>query len=163
MTKGNFRKRRREVDIQRIDLLPVDVFPEDAILDEFQGRRISNILLEFATPLISGIDTSNAFQFKLMLYFAAVAWNFSYFKEGEERKQAMDRFLMNNDRFSGDKKTQMYNIVNSLSMRKRKSFWQYDFMLVNFETIKGEKDSTVLACAVPYSLINLESVYGKIN
>ena len=163
MTKGNFRKRRREVDIQRIDLLPVDVFPEDAILDEFQGRRISNILLEFATPLISGIDTSNAFQFKLMLYFAAVAWNFSYFKEGEERKQAMDRFLMNNDQFSGDKKTQMYNIVNSLSMRKRKSFWQYDFMLVNFETIKGEKDSTVLACAVPYSLINLESVYGKIN
>jgi len=163
MTKGNFRKRRREIDMQRIDLLPVDVFPAEAILHEFQGRRISNILLEFATPLVSNIDTANAFQFKLMLYFAAVAWNFSYFKEGEERKEALDRFLLNNEQFSGDKKNQMYTIVNSLSVRKNKGFWQYDFMFVNFETIKGEKDSTVMACAIPYSFINLENMFGKIN
>jgi hypothetical protein len=163
MTKGNFRKRRREIDIKRIDLLPADIFPEDAILHEFQGRRISNILLEFASPLITNIDSSNAFQFRLMLYFAAVAWNFSYFKEGEERKEALDRFLLNSEQFSDEKKTQMYTIVNSLSMRKKKTFWQYDFMLVNFETVKSEKDSTVVACAIPYSLINLESVFGKIN
>ena len=163
MTKVNFRKRRREIDIQRIDLLPVDIFPEEAILHEFQGRRISNILLEFATPLITSVDASNTFQFKLMLYFAAVAWNFSYFKDGEERKEAMDRFLLNNEQFAGDKKNQMYTIVNSLSVRKKKSFWQYDFLLVNFETIKGEKESTVTACAIPYSMINLESVFGKIN
>ncbi len=163
MTKGNFRKRRREIDIQRVDLLPIDMFPEDAILHEFQGRRISNILLEFAAPLLSNIDSGNAFQFKLMLYFASVSWNFSYFKDGEERKEALDRFLLNNDQFAGDRKNQMYNIVNSLSMRKKKGFWQYDFMLVNFETVKGEKDSTVMSCAIPYSLINIESVFGKIN
>ena len=163
MTKGNFRKRRREIDSQRIDLLPIDIFPEDAILHEFQGRRVSNILLDFASPLISKIDATNAFQFKLMLYFAAVAWNFSYFREGDERKEALDRFLLNSDQFSGDKKNQMYTIVNSLALRKKKSFWQYDFMLVNFETVKGEKDSTVMACAIPYSLINIESVFGKIN
>jgi len=163
MTKGNFRKRRREVDIKRIDLLPVDVFPEEAILHEFQGRRISNILLEFASPLITSIDSSNSLQFKLMLYFAAIAWNFSYFNEGAERKEALDRFLLNNERFAGEKKNQMYNIVNSLSMRKRKSFWQYDFMLVNFETVMGEKDRTVMACAIPYSLIDIERVFGKIN
>ncbi|HNX23819.1 MAG TPA: hypothetical protein PKG60_07195 [Spirochaetota bacterium] len=163
MTKGNFRKRRREIDAQRIDLLPIDIFPEDAILHEFQGRRVSNILLDFASPLVSKIDAANAFQFKLMLYFAAVAWNFSYFREGDERKEALDRFLLNSDQFSGDKKNQMYTIVNSLALRKKKSFWQYDFMLVNFETVKGEKDSTVMACAIPYSLINIESVFGKIN
>jgi hypothetical protein len=163
MTKGNFRKRRREIDMQRIDLLPIDIFPEDAILHEFQGRRISNILLEFAAPLISKVEPGNAFQFKLMLYFAAVAWNFSYFKEGEERKEALDRFLLDNEQFAGEKKNQMYTIVNSLSMRKKQGFWQYDFMLVNFETVKGEKDSTVMACAIPYSLINLESVFGNIN
>ncbi len=163
MTKGNFRKRRREVDIQKVNLLPLDVFPEEAILHEYQGRRVSNILLEFASPLITKIDPSNAFQFKLMLYFSAVAWNFSYFKEGAERQEALERFLTNNEQFAGDKKNQMHNIVNSLSMRKKQSFWQYDFMLVNFETIKGEKDSTVLACAIPYSLINFESVFGKIN
>ena len=163
MPKGNFRKRRREIDMQRIELLPADIFPEDAILHEFQGRRISNILLEFASPLITNIDSNNSFQFKLMLYFAAVAWNFSYFKEGEERKEALDRFLLNNEQFAGERKNQMYTIVNSLSMRKKKAFWQYDFMLVNFETVKGEKDSTVMACAIPYSLINMESMFGKIN
>lgn len=149
--------------MQRIDLLPADIFPEDAILHEFEGRRISNILLEFASPLITKIDTANTFQFKLMLYFAAIAWNFSYFKEGEERKEALDRFLLNNDQFSGDRKTQMYTIVNSLAMRKKQNFWQYDFMLINFETVKGEKDSTVMATAIPYSIINIESVFGKIN
>jgi len=163
MTKGNFRKRRREIDMQKVELLPIDVFPEDAILHEIQGRRISNILLEFAAPLISNIDSANAFQFKLMLYFAAIAWNFSYFKEGDERKAALDRFLLNSEQFSGERKNQMYTIVNSLSMRKKKAFWQYDFMLVNFETVKGEKDSTVMACAIPYSLINIESMFGKIN
>lgn len=163
MTKGNFRKRRREIDMRRIDLLPVDIFPGDAILHEFQGRRISNILLEFASPLITKIDTSNAFQFRLMLYFAAVAWNFSYFKEGDERTEALERFLLNDEQFSGDRKKQMQTIVNSLAMRKNKAFWQYDFMLVNFETVKGEKDSTVMASAIPYSLINIESVFGKIN
>ena len=100
---------------------------------------------------------------KLMLYFAAIAWNFSYFKEGAERKEALDRFLLDNEQFSGEKKNQMYTIVNSLSMRKKQTFWQYDFMLVNYETVKGEKDSTVYASAIPYSLINIESVFGKIN
>lgn len=163
MTKGNFRKRRREIDMQRIDLLPVDIFPEDSILHESQGRRISNILLEFASPLISKIDMSNSFQFKLMIYFAAVSWNFSYFNEGAERKEALDRFLLNSDQFSGERKTQMYTIVNSLSIRKKKNFWQYDFMLVNFETVKGTKDSTLMACAIPYSMIDIERVFGKIN
>ena len=163
MTKGNFRKRRREIDMQRVDLLPIDVFPEDAILHEFQGRRISNILLEFASPLITNINDSSGFQFKLMLYFASVAWNFSYFNDGDERREALDRFFLDNEQFDGERKNQMYTIVNSLAMRKKKAFWQYDFMLVNFETVKGEKDSTVMACAVPYSLINIESVFGKIN
>lgn len=161
MTKGNFRKRRREVVIKKINLLPIDVFPEDAILHEYQGRRISNILLEFATPLISGIDTSNIFQFQLMLYFAVVAWNFSYFKEGPDRKEALDRFLLNNEHFAGDKRNQMYTIVNSLAARKKKGFWQYDFMFVNFEIIKGEKDNTVMSCAIPSSLINIGQIYGN--
>ena len=163
MTKGNFRKRRRDVDVQKVALLPVDIFPEEAVMHEFQGRRISNILLEFASPLITKIEADNQFQFKLMLYFAAIAWNFSYFKEGAERKEALDRFLLDNEQFSGEKKNQMYTIVNSLSMRKKQTFWQYDFMLVNYETVKGEKDSTVYASAIPYSLINIESVFGKIN
>lgn len=163
MTKGNFRKRRREIDIQKIDLLPIDIFPEDAILHEFQGRRVSNILLEFGAPLISKVDPANALQFKLMIYFSAIAWNFSYFKEGEERKEALDRFLLNNENFEGEKRNQMYTIVNSLSMRKRQSFWQYDFMLVNYEIVKGEKDSTVMACAIPYSLIDIGNVFGNIH
>jgi len=162
MTKGNFRKRRREIDVKRIDLLPIDVFPEDAILHEFQGRRVSNILLEFASPLLSKIETDNTLQFNLMLYFAAVAWNFSYFADGNERNEALDRFLLNNEQFAGDRKNKMYTIVNSLAVRKRKSFWQYDFMLVNYETVKGEKESTVIACAIPYSLIDIEKVFGKI-
>ena len=117
MTKGNFRKRRREVDIQKVELLPADVFPDDAVIQEFQGRRVSNILLEFASPLLDKVDKENAFQYKTMLYFAAVSWNFSYFKEGVERTEALDRFLLNNDNFSGENKEKMYTIVNSLSIR----------------------------------------------
>ena len=163
MSKGNFRKRRREFDSNKIDMLPADVFPEDAILHEFEGRRISNILLEFASPLVTKIDPENTFQFRLMLYFSALAWNFSYFNEGEERTKALDRFVLNNDFFSEDKRGQVHTIVNSFAMRKRKMFWQYDFMLLNFEVIKGEKNSTVIASAIPSYLMDNESFYGKVN
>ena len=155
MTKGNFRKRRRELDSEKIELLPEDVFPKDSIMHEYEGRRISSILLEFASPLVTKIDPENAFQFRLMLYFAAIAWNFSYFKEGEERTRALDKFILNNEMFAGDKKKQMHTIVNSFSMRKKQQFWQYDFMLVNFEVIKGEKNSTVMATAIPSYLMDI--------
>jgi len=39
MTSTNFRKRRRDLDRFKMDLLPADVFPEDALLLEFQGRQ----------------------------------------------------------------------------------------------------------------------------
>ena len=155
MTKGNFRKRRKELDSEKIELLPADVFPKDAIMQEYDGRRISNILLEFASPLVTKIDPENTFQFRLMLYFAAIAWNYSYFKEGEERTKALDKFILNNEMFTDDKKKQIHTIVNSFSMRKKQQFWQYDFMLLNFEVMKGEKNSTVMATAIPYSLMDM--------
>ncbi|MCL1833553.1 MAG: hypothetical protein FWG49_03530, partial [Leptospirales bacterium] len=67
MSKGNFRKRRRDVDSERMDLLPADLFPKEAIMYEYEGRRISNILLEFASPLVTGVEAENTFQFRLML------------------------------------------------------------------------------------------------
>lgn len=154
MTKGNFRKRRREVDLKRVELIPSDVIPQEVIIQEFQGRRISSILLEFASPLLTNIDADNFFQYKIMLYFAALSWNFSYFNEGDERKEALDKFLLNNENFPEDRRDKMYTIVNSLSIRKRRGFWQYDFLLVNYETIQGEKERSVVANAVPYSLVS---------
>jgi hypothetical protein len=163
MTKGNFRKRRREIDSEKIVLLPEDVFPEDAILHEYEGRRISNILLEFASPFISNIDPNNTFQFKIMLYFAALGWNFSYFKEGDERTSALNDFVLKDEQYTPDKKKQMHTIINSLAMRKQQQYWQYDFMLVNFEVIKGEKDSSLIACAIPSYLMDVPSFMGKYN
>ena len=163
MAKSNFRKRRREIDSEKIELLPADIFPKDAIMYEHEGRRISNILLEFASPLVTNIDSENLLQLRLMLYFSAIAWNFSYFEEGEERTQALDRFILKSEMFTEDKRKQMHTIVNSFSIRKQKQFWQYDFMIVNFEVIKGEKDSTVIASAIPYSLMDIGSFYGNVN
>ncbi|NLV67897.1 MAG: hypothetical protein GXY14_09520 [Spirochaetes bacterium] len=163
MTSTNFRKRRRDLDRFKMDLLPADVFPEDALLLEFQGRRISNILLEFASPLLSGIEKDNTVQFKTMMYLSAVAWNFSYFEAGKERKEALDRFLLTSKFFNEGNKEKMYTIVDSLSARKRSGFWQYDFMIVNFEIVKGPKESTVMAMAVPYSLMNIGSAFGSVN
>ncbi|HPS57185.1 MAG TPA: hypothetical protein PK514_03685 [Spirochaetota bacterium] len=163
MTNTNFRKRRRDLDRFKMDLLPIDVFPEDALLLEFQGRRISNILLDFASNLLSGIDKENTVQFKTMMYLSAVAWNFSYFEAGKERKEALDRFLLSGDLFNEGNRSKMYTIVDGLSARKRSAFWQYDFMIVNFEIVKGVKESTVLATAVPYALINIGSAFGPVN
>lgn len=163
MANNNFRKRRRDLDRFKMDLLPADVFPEDALLLEFQGRRISNILLEFASPLLSGIDRENTVQFKTMMYLSAVAWNFSYFEAGNQRKEALDRFLLTSSLFNEGNRNKMYTIVDSLSARKRSSFWQYDFMIVNFELVKGAKESTVLATAVPYALMDIGKVLGPIN
>ncbi|HQO40740.1 MAG TPA: hypothetical protein PK986_09745, partial [Spirochaetota bacterium] len=114
MTSTNFRKRRRDLDRFKMDLLPADVFPEDALLLEFQGRRISNILLEFASPLLSGIEKDNTVQFKTMMYLSAVVWNFSYFEAGKERKEALDRFLLTSKFFNEGNKEKMYTIVDSL-------------------------------------------------
>lgn len=163
MTNTNFRKRRRDLDRFRMELLPSDVFPDDAILSEFQGRRISNILLDFASPLVSGIDKENTFQFNTMIYFAAIAWNFSYFEAGQNRKMALDRFLLSSDLFNEGNKEKMYHIVDSLAVRKRSSYWQYDFMILNFELIKGVKEATIMASAIPYALINMGAVFGPVN
>ncbi len=163
MTNSNFRKRRREVDRFKMEMLPTDVFPEDALLTEFQGRRISNILLDFASLLLSGIDKENQLQFKTMLYLSAVAWNFSFFEAGKERKEALEKFLFSSEFFHEGNRDKMSNIVDGLSARKRSAFWQYDFMIVNFEIVKGVKDSTVMATAVPYSLINIGSAFGVGN
>jgi len=98
-----------------------------------------------------------------MMYLSAVAWNFSYFEAGKERKEALDRFLLTSKFFNEGNKEKMYTIVDSLSARKRSGFWQYDFMIVNFEIVKGPKESTVMAMAVPYSLMNIGSAFGSVN
>jgi hypothetical protein len=163
MTSSNFRKRRREVDRQFIEMLPDDVFPGEAVMDDFQGRTISSIFLDFASPLIENIEPENFFQFKTMLYFAAVAWNFSYFKEGKERRDALDKFFGQSELVSGDNREKMQTIVDSFSFRKKRSFWQYDFFLVNYEVIKGEKKGTVMAKAIPCAMFNISSVFGSIH
>ncbi|HOP62882.1 MAG TPA: hypothetical protein PK358_02930 [Spirochaetota bacterium] len=155
MTKSNFRKRRRDLERVKFELLPRDVFPDEAVFEEYQGRRVSNLLLDFASPLIANLDKDNFFQFKTMIYFAAVAWNFSYFKQGEERKAALDRFLLHSGMFEGKNREKMYNIVDSLSARKMQSYWQYDIMFVTFEIINGEKGNTVMADAIHSSLMNI--------
>lgn len=155
MTKSNFRKRRRDIDRSRIELLPRNAFPDEAVFEEYQGRRVSNLLLDFAAPLISNIDKENFFQFKTMLYFAAIAWNFSYFKQGEDRKAALDRFILDSRMFESTNREKMYNIVDGLAARKIQSYWQYDIMIISFEIVKGEKDNTVMANAIHSSLMNI--------
>lgn len=163
MANSSFRKRRREVERQIIEMLPDDVFPADAVMHEFQGKTISAIFLDFASPLISNIEPDNFFQFKTMLYFAAVAWNFSYFKEGQDRRDALDKFFGSSELVAGDNRGKMQTIVDSLSFRKQRSFWQYDFFLVNYEVIKGEKNGTVMAKAIPCALFNISSVFGSMH
>lgn len=161
MLKSSSRKRKRDLSKFYMELLPLEVFPEESILYEFNKRRISNILVEFAQPLTAGVDVENFFQYKTMIYFAAIAWNFSFFKQGEERRNALDKFLLNNEAFSNDNKIKMYNIVDNLSLLKRKTFWQYDFLYVDFEILKGEKNSTVMAKGIPYDMINAFSAFGS--
>ena len=155
MTKSNFRKRRRDIDRSRIELLPRNAFPDEAVFEEYQGRRVSNLLLDFAAPLISNIDKENFFQFKTMLYFAAIAWNFSYFKQGEDRKAALDRFILDSRMFESTNREKIYNIVDGLAARKIQSYWQYDIMIISFVIVKGEKDNTVMANAIHSSLMNI--------
>lgn len=161
MQKGGSRKRKRDINRFYMELLPLDVFPEESVLYEFNKRRVPDILLEFAEPLISGVDEGNFFQLKSMIYFAAVAWNFSFFQKGEERKNALDRFLFNNEAFNNENKTKMYNIVDNLSLRKRKAFWQYDFLFIDFEILKSQKNSTVMAKGIPFDMINAFSAFGS--
>ncbi len=161
MTKSSFRKRKRELDRLHIDLLPLDVFPEDAVFMEFQNKRISVILLEFAEPLVSNIEDGNFFQFKTMLYFAVLAWNFSFFEPGKDRHEALDKFLINDEVFNDGNKAKWYNIIDSLSIRRRKNFWQYDFLFVSMDVIKGEKQNTITGKGIPYSLMNIPSVLGN--
>jgi len=155
MPKSNFRKRRRDIDRSRIELLPRDAFPDEAVFEEYQGRRVSSLLLDFASPLISNLDKENFLQFKTMIYFAAIAWNFSYFKQGDERRAALDKFILNNSLFEGPNREKMYNIVDNLSLRKIKQFWQYDIMFLSFDVVRGEKDNTVMANAIHSSLMNI--------
>jgi len=161
MVKSSSRKRKRDLNRFYMELLPLEEFPEESVLHEFNKRKISHILMEFALPLTSGVPEDNFFQYKTMIYFSAVAWNFSFFNQGQDRRAALDRFILDNEVFNGENKEKMYNIVDNLSLRKRKSFWQYDFFIIDFEILKNEKKSAVNAKGIPYALINAFSAFGS--
>lgn len=160
MKKSGFRKRRKDQDKLSVQLLPLELFPRDSVIDEFQGRRISNILIDFASPYITKIPEGNFMQFKIMLYVAALAWNFSYFKTKEDRQTALVNFIQGQPIFNESNKEGWFNIVEVLGARKNSDFWQHNYVIGRLDVIKGEAESAVVAEAVPYTLIDLPASYG---
>jgi len=160
MSKQGFRKRRKEQDKLSVQLLPLGLFPEEAIITDFQKKRISTILLEFASPYISKLKDADFVQFKIMMYVSALAWNMSYFKTREDRVAALENFLVGQPIFNETNKQGWFNIVEVLSARKLKDFWQHNYVIGKLDVVKGETESSVIAEAVPYTLIDLPASYG---
>ncbi len=160
MSKTGFRKRRKEKDKLSVKLLPLSLYPEESVITEFQGRRISNILIDFASPYVSKIEEGNFVQFKIMLYVAALAWNFSYFKTREDRRAALENYLHGQPIFNEANKEGWFNIVEVLAARKQQGFWQHNYVIGALDVLKGMNESSVMAEAVPYTLIDLPATYG---
>lgn len=53
----------------------------------FVGRKMSEVILDFAEPLLIAVDEDDEEQFKAAIEFSIICWNLSFLPEQEQQEQ----------------------------------------------------------------------------
>jgi len=105
--------------------------------------KYSEILLEFAQPLINGVN--NLEQFKAVLMAAISAWNLAHIKSTDNEKY---KEVINDPKFLKAKNAPEIVLLNEMINRKIEEFNGYHFFIGEFEIVEKSKGNYDVAVAV---------------
>jgi len=105
--------------------------------------KYSEILLEFAQPLINGVN--NLEQFKAVLMVAITAWNLAHIKSTDNKKY---KEVINDPKFLNAKNAPEIVLLNEMINRKMEEFNAYRFFISEFEVVLKSKRNYDVAVAV---------------
>ena len=136
---GGLRKLRRRGLGSRYEVEPLrnkDIFP---------GRKMSEVLLDFASPLLDAEDDD---YFETIIGFAVLCWNLSFLPDGERQKE-LEHII--NELGGADSlvRTEVEDHASMLLKRKQKFFAKDRRFIVNFKIVEEGNNSRLLVMSAP--------------
>jgi hypothetical protein len=112
----------------------------------FPRRKMSEVILDFAEPLLNEIDDDDEL-FEDAVSFAVICWNISFLPENEQKK--MIRSLVD-ERAKSDVllRLRVQDDIRMLLERRKAFFADEKRMIVNYEIIEERGSRRLLAMSV---------------
>jgi len=131
MAKKKKRKKRKSGNINPKTKNKLQhTMPDKHAKEAVNGKKMSEVILEFAEPLMHRCENDD--QQKKIIALSIVAWNISCLPENQQeqsKKEAVKKFL------SGDIKAQLFieDLLNYLLERKKKYFSHDKRVVINYQ------------------------------
>lgn len=113
--------------------------------DIFPGRKMSEVLLDFASPLLDAADDD---YFETTIGFAVLCWNLSFLPDGERQKELEH---MINEIGGTDTlfRTGVEDHTRMLLKRKQEYFAKDRRFIMNFKIVEEGNNSRLLVMSAP--------------
>ena len=112
--------------------------------ERLPGRKMSEVLLDFAEPLLDALDDDD--EFKGAISFAAICWNLSFLPEKTQRKQlrSIGHQLGGSDALS----TSEIEYFARILLERKKAFFADDRrMVADYEVVNEEEGDSLLVAS----------------
>jgi len=101
----------------------------------FSARKMSEVLLDFAEPLLDTLDEDD--DFKAAISFAALCWNCSFLPLKEQREQ-LNAMVDGLGKSDPQMRLEVERQIRMLLERKKTMFASDNRMIINFEVVEEE-------------------------
>jgi len=122
--------------------------------DIFQGRKMSEVLLDFASPLLDAVDDD---YFKNVIGFAVLCWNLSFLPDGERQKE-LERIINKLGRTDPLFRTGVEDHARMLLKRKQEYFAKDRRFIVNFKIVEEGNNNRLFVMS---TLVKDRSAFNK--
>ncbi len=137
-TLRKLRRRNHTVE-NRLETIPWGPLPYE--------KAMSEVLLEFANPLLDDSDSNKSFRGKITM--AAFCWNLALMPSNEQKAE-INKFM---DEISGRdaiKCDSLQEILHVLVDRKKALFTHDNRLIVNYEIIQEKAGPRLIVMSIPY-------------
>ncbi len=110
-------------------------------------RKMSQVILDFAEPLLNKIDDNDDELFEEVLVLAAICWNLSFLPENEQKKNILS---LVNEIAKSDvlHRLRVEDDIRMLLERKKAFFADEKRMVVNYEIVEDKGSHHLLTMSV---------------
>ena len=163
MSKRKTKKQRQEKRLKRqlkrattkpsmeaaLERFKAATTPSGAIIEDRTGEpKMSEILLDFAAPLLDMADTNDKDEVRMILSMAATAWN-AAIMEDTAGKQALDRLLAPLLKEDPEGKPGLQPYVRMLMDRKREEFGDVQRVITSYEVTMTDTGPACMVASCP--------------
>lgn|GEM_PF-924083 len=137
---GTLRRLRRisHTPKSRFESIPCELLP--------YARKMSEVLLEFAEPLMEDSDDDESFRSKIAL--AALSWNLTLMPKNEQ-EATMHNIVEELGRFDAFVRCGVRESIRMLIDRKRTLFADDNRLIVNYEIVEEKTGPRLLVMSSP--------------